>query len=171
MAFSLLLSTPSDHNYNAALRLYGPPAMFQEEFKLPAKPHNAWTESNKEILHQVSYNLTRISNEEFSAVKGYRVCRHTGVEKLSWDYCLESTYIESSEENLILFCRDEEILEERGLDWISMSSFYTAIRFLSFSTMCLSSRWKPIGRMRKRIEFYHSFPFDGFEWTFPKIEG
>ena len=33
-ALSLLLSTLSDYNYNAALRLYGPPAMFQEDLDM-----------------------------------------------------------------------------------------------------------------------------------------
>ena len=125
MAVSLLLSTSADHNYNAALRLYGPPAMFQDDLKLPAKPHNAVTETNDETLRRLGYDLTGINNEELSAIEGYRMFRHAGGDHQSWGYCLESARVENSEEVLILFRRDEEIHKERFLDWVPLSIFYT----------------------------------------------
>ena len=43
MAFPLFLSS-RDHNFNAALQLYGPQAMFANNI-VPAQPHNVVTES------------------------------------------------------------------------------------------------------------------------------
>ena len=212
MACSLLLTilTSSDHNYNAALRLYGPPAMFQEDLKLPPKPCNARTETNAEILRQLSRDLTNINNFELSAIDGYRMYRHAGVDQPSWGYCLESARVEDSKEDLILFRKDEKIHEERFLDWVPLSSCYTVEGAKSYDVsytgpseevlqailelfrdvfeFALKTNWS----YEKRIEFYHSFPFeelptrksikafrqtlfscpafDGFDWTFPEVE-
>jgi len=207
---SLLLSTSPDHNYNAALRLYGPPAMFQDDLKLPAKPCNAITETNNETLRRLSHDLTGINNVELSAIDGYRMFRHAGGDCPSWGYCLEAARVEGSEEVLILFRKDEEIHEERFLDWLPLSSFYTVKQALFYDVayaglseeavqeilelfrdvfeFAMKTEWS----YEKRIEFYHSFPFeelptresviafrrtlfscpafDGFEWTFPEIE-
>jgi hypothetical protein len=211
LAFSLLLSTSSEPNYNAAMYLYEPPAMFQEELKLPPKPCNAMTETNDEILRRLSHDLTSITNEELSAVNGYRMFRHAGGDCPSWGYCLESARVENSEEILILFRKDEEIHEERFLDWLPLSNFHTFEQAMHYDVahvgpteealqeilelfrdvfeFAMKTEWS----YEKRIEFYHSFPFeelptrksvmafrrtlfscpafDGFEWTFPEIEG
>ena len=58
-------------------------------------------------------------------MNGYRMFRHAGGEYPSWGCCLEFAQVEGSTENLILFRRDEEIHEEKLLDWVPLSSFYT----------------------------------------------
>jgi len=177
-ALSLLLSTLSDYNYNAALRLYGPPAMFQEDLKLPPKPCNARTETNAEILRQLSRDLTSIGNLELSATDGYRMFRHTGDDQPSWGYCLEFAQVEDSKENLILFRKDEEEQEERSLDWVPLSNCYTVEQakrydvsyigpseevlqvilelFRDVFEFAMKTNWT----YEKRIEFYYSFPFE-----------
>ena len=76
LALSLLLSTSPDHNYNAALRLYGPFAMFSPDLQLPSKPHNSMTETNDETLRRLGHDLTGIDCEELSSIDTYRLCRN-----------------------------------------------------------------------------------------------
>eukprot|EP00590_Aulacoseira_subarctica_P007040 CAMPEP_0172424048 /NCGR_PEP_ID=MMETSP1064-20121228/20708_1 /TAXON_ID=202472 /ORGANISM="Aulacoseira subarctica , Strain CCAP 1002/5" /LENGTH=188 /DNA_ID=CAMNT_0013165777 /DNA_START=135 /DNA_END=701 /DNA_ORIENTATION=- len=184
--------------------------MFQEELKLPPKPCNTRTETNAEILRQLSRDLSNIYDLELSAIDGYRMFRHAGSDQPSWGYCLESARIENSEESLILFRRDEELHEDRFLDWVPLSSCYTLEQakscdvsytgpseevlrailelFRDVFEFALKTNWS----YDKRIEFYHSFPFeelpsirsvkafrrtlfscpafDGFDWTFPEVE-
>lgn len=91
MAFSLLLSTSADHNHDAVLCPYGLPTMFQDDLKLPSKPHNVVTETNDETLHWLGYDLTGIKNEELSVIDGYHnMFRHADTGHPSWGYCLES---------------------------------------------------------------------------------
>ena len=122
MACSLLLSTltSSDHNYNAALRLYGPPAMFQDELKLPSKPHNARTESNDENLHRLGYDLTGDGNEELSAVAGYCVSMTCPIQDClfrwiftMWNKCLlQESQIPTKDMYKIYFSAFELILDD-----------------------------------------------------------
>ena len=51
--------------------------------------------------------------------------RHAGADQPSWGYCLKLARVEDSEDNLILFRRDEEIHEERFLVLVPLSSCYT----------------------------------------------
>jgi len=83
------------------------------------------TETNAEILRQLSRDLTSIVDLQLSAMNGCRMFRHASGEYPSWGYCLELAQVEGSTENLILFRRDEEINEEKLLDWVPLSSFYT----------------------------------------------
>ena len=78
LALSMLLSTPSEHKYNIAMYLYDPPAVFQDDLKLPPKPYNAKTETNDETLRRLSHDLTGIINKELSVIDRYRMFRHTG---------------------------------------------------------------------------------------------
>lgn len=89
--------------------------MLQEELKLPLKPCNARTETNAEILCQLSRDLTSLYDLELTAIDGYRMFRHAGAKQPSWGYCLELARIEESEDNLILFRQDEGLHEDRCL--------------------------------------------------------
>ena len=126
----------------------------------------------------MSRDLTSISNLELSAIDGYRMFRHAGSDQPSWGYCLESAQVRGIEDNLILFRRDEEIHEERFLDWVPLSSCYAIEQakgygvsytgpseeipksilelFRDVFEFALKTNWS----YEKRIEFYHSFPFE-----------
>jgi len=152
--------------------------MFQENLKLPPKPYNARTETNAEILRQLSRDLTSIDDLDLSAIEGYRVYRHAGTEQPSWGYCLESARVEDANEDLILFRKDEEIHEERFLDWVPLSSCYTLeqaknydVSYAGPSEEILRSilelfrdvfefAYRTHWSYDRRIEFYYSFPFE-----------
>ena len=53
--------------------------MSETELNLPVKPPGARTESNEEILRQLSYDLSVFGSEELTAKQGYRVYMHTGI--------------------------------------------------------------------------------------------
>ena len=152
--------------------------MSDSELKLPAKPPGARTESNEEILRQLSNDLSVFGSEELTAKQGYRVYRHTGTANPSWGYCLELAKIEASDENLILFRKDKEVHEDLFLDWIPVSNIYTFKNsklhyvpyigptedvlheilelFRDVFEFAMKNNWS----YEERIEFYHSFPFE-----------
>ena len=69
MAFSLFLSS-RDHNFNAALQLYGPPAMFANNI-VPALPLNVVTETNQETLAWMRQDLAWIDEQLLTAIFRY----------------------------------------------------------------------------------------------------
>ena len=93
--------------------------------EIPPKPCNARTESNAEILRQLSHDLSSIYDLELTAIDGYRMHRHAGVDQPSWGYCLESARVEDSIDDLILFHEDEGIHERGCLKWVTLLNFYT----------------------------------------------
>ena len=154
--------------------------MSEGELKLPVKPPNARTFSNMEMLRQLSHDLTILGSEELvSAIHGYRIYRHAGLEKPSWGYCLEYARVEETDENLILFRKDIEGDEEKSLSWVPISSFYTVEQIklykVSYSgpsenvlqlllelfrdvfEFAMKTNWS----YEKRMEFYYSIPFEG----------
>jgi hypothetical protein len=154
--------------------------MHQEELKWPPKPHGARTETNAEILRQVSRDLASICDLELTALQGYRIFRHAGVEQPSWGYCLESARVEDAVDDLILFREDARAHEEGCLKWAPLLDFYTFDEAKSFDVpyvgpseeivrailelfrdifeFALKAKWTYDNRM----EFYHSIPFSDF---------
>ena len=150
--------------------------MFQREGKLPPKPCNARTETNAEVLRQLS-DLSSIYDLELMAIDGYRMFRHAGGIHSSWGYCLESVRVEGSNYNLILFRQDKGLHENKFLDWVPLSSCYTAREAASLAyaepskevvrvilelfrdvfEFALKANWS----FERRIEFYYSVPFAG----------
>ena len=53
MPLSTLWSASSNHNCNAALHIYGPPAMFSNDLRLPAMPASVARETNRETLEHL----------------------------------------------------------------------------------------------------------------------
>ena len=174
---SLFLSTSSSNsNYNAALHIFGPPTMFPSDLHLPSEPPNAVIESNEEILRRLGHDLTGI--DELSAIDVYRLFLHADSDHPTWGYCLEAARNEITNEIQILFHSDEEEDDERFLDWIPLSSFYTRKQALACYVSYVGSTeevmWLILELFRdvfecalktnwsfeKRIEFYHSFPFE-----------
>ena len=90
VAVPLFLSA-SDYNYNAALRLYGPPPMLAEGSIpiIPALPSNVVTESNRETLVRLKHDLARIGEQQLSAADAYRMCVCDELEQPFWGYCVE----------------------------------------------------------------------------------
>ena len=154
--------------------------MQQEELKWPPKPCNARTETNAEILRQVSRDLASIYDLELTALQGYRMFRHSGAEQPSWGYCLESARVEDAVDDLILFREDTETHEEGCLRWVPLLNFYTVDQAKSFNVPYIGPpeeivweilelfrdifefAWKAKWTYDKRMEFYHSIPFHEF---------
>ena len=62
MAFSLFLNMSPDYHYNATLRSYDSLTRYANDLELPAEPHNAVRETNRETLRRLSHDLTSIAN-------------------------------------------------------------------------------------------------------------
>ena len=111
----------------------GSSPMFLCDCHLPSEPPNAVVESNEEILRRLGHDLTGIDREELSAIDAYRLFLHADSNYPTWGYCLEAARNEVTNEVQILFCGDEETTEEeRFLDWVPLSSFYTRKQALAF---------------------------------------
>lgn len=65
LPFPLLLSS-LDHNYNAALQVFGLSAMFDKLY-LPPLPPNLVMEANRESLIRLGRDLSLIKNQQVSA--------------------------------------------------------------------------------------------------------
>lgn len=178
---------------------------------LPSEPPNAVVESNEEILRRLGHDLTGIDNGELSAIDAYRLFLHADSNHPTWGYCLEAARNRVTNEIQVLFRRDKGALNEEGfLDWVPLSSFYTQTQALACNVTYVGPTeevmWEILELFRdvfecalktnwsfeKRIEFYHSFPFDelptreavyafrrtlfgcpafaDIEYTFPEIE-
>ena len=65
LVFPFFMSS-ADHNYTAALQLYGPPAMYSNDV-IPALPPNAVTETNRETLVRLKHDLPWIEEQQLTA--------------------------------------------------------------------------------------------------------
>ena len=181
VAVPLFLSA-LDYNYNAALRLYGPPAMFAEGSIpiIPALPFNVVTESNRETLVRLKHDLAWIGEQQLSAADAYRMCVCDELEQPFWGYCVESARADDSKEILVLMRSNEGRTRASTLRWVPMSKVYTRkhahLRYKVVDTegpaedvvieilqvLCeafeyaVEDNWS----YKKRLEFYHAFPFD-----------
>ena len=125
MVISLLLSSFSDHNDNAVVRLYGPQAMFTQDLLLPSAPPNAKRETNLETLRRLSRDLALINEGELIALDAYGLVRKTEDGKSSWGYCCEAAREEDTNEIFVLIRTDETDTVERALYWVPLSQLQT----------------------------------------------
>ena len=93
MAFSLFLSSASDHNYNASLRLFSLPAMFASDLLLPSPPPNAVRETNLETLRRLGHDLALLDQGELTAVDAYRLFGNAADGRPSLGHCLEAARV------------------------------------------------------------------------------
>mmetsp|Transcript_14017 Transcript_14017/g.20062 ORF Transcript_14017/g.20062 Transcript_14017/m.20062 type:complete len:283 (+) Transcript_14017:154-1002(+) len=178
LAFPLFLSS-ADHNYNAALCIVGPLAMFANEMCLSSMPPNAVRESNRETLHRLGGDLAQIDNQQLSAVDSYRMLGHDECDRPFWGYCVESARVDNTNEILILIWSDEEDNIARALRWMPLTDLYTRKQaqlfyqvqykgpseevmheilqvFRDLFEYAAETNWS----YEKRLEFYCSFPFE-----------
>ena len=167
-----------NHNYNAALRVFGPPAMVDDLF-LPPLPPNVLIETNREALIRLGRDLTLIENQQFTAVNMYRRFGFDEDDRPYWGYCVESACSDFTNESLILIRVEEEDGIERALRWVPRDSVYTREQAELFYDEQYSGppeevMWEIVEIFRdvfeyatvsnwtyeKRLEFYHSFPFE-----------
>ena len=180
MAFSLFLNMSPDYHYNATLRSYDSLTRYANDLELPAEPHNAVRETNRETLRRLSHDLTSIANEEHKALDIYRLYLHGDSNTLStWGYCLEAAHVNTTDEVLILFRNDEDEGMKRTLCWLPLSvlctkrqaqSYYQVSHtgpseegmhevlqiFRDVFEQATATKWS----YEKRLEFYYSFPLD-----------
>ena len=185
LAVPLFLSS-RDHNYNAALRHFGPPSMFDDDLYLPPLPPNTAMETNREALIRIGRELDLIENQQFSsAVEMYRRFAFYENDRPYWGYCLESACNDFTNEPLLLIRSEEEDGIERTLRWVPRDSMYTwrhaelfyneqyagpseEVRreilalFRDVFEYAAESDWS----YEKRLEFYHSFPCEKFSTSF-----
>ena len=181
MAFSLFLSMTPDHNHNPTLYLLGPPGMFgDDELHLPALPPGTVRETNSETLRRLGHDLSLISRQELSAVGAYRLYLPVDGERSSWGYVLEAARVSTTNEVLLLFRNDEGDGIARSLRWLPLSLLCTVTQakvsyqvsyegpaeevmwailhvFHDAFEFATDTNWSYV----KRLEFYHSFPFEG----------
>jgi len=178
LSFPLLLSA-ADHNYNAALRLYGPPAMVAGDMQLPSEPRNAVVETNRETLFRLGRELALIGREELTAVDAYRLYLPAACNQSMWGYCVEAARVVDTNEILVFFRSDEDEYYDRTLRWIPLSRLCTRKQaqasyqvqyigpaeevmyeilqlFRDVFEVSAGRNWS----YQKRVEFYHSFPFE-----------
>ena len=176
--FPLFLST-LDHNYNAALQLYGPPAMFANDV-IPALPPNAVTETNLETLVRLKHDLSWIDEQLLTKADAYRMYMFNIVQKPCWGYCVESARVTDSKEILVLMRSNEGRTCASMLRWVPMSQVHTKknahllykvadtegpvedvmIEILQLLSEVFEYAVADSWSYRKRLEFYHTFPFD-----------
>jgi len=180
LSLPLFWSSSSDHNYNAALRIYGPPAMFSYDLRLPDFPAGAVRETNGETLERLERDLTLIGDNQLSAVDSYRLYGYDERDRPFWGYGVEAARVVNSADVLILVRSDEEVSVGKALRWMPLSSLYTRRQaFLLYEVtdtegpteeamleilgvfrdvfeFAMYTNWS----YRARLEFYHAFPFE-----------
>eukprot|EP00590_Aulacoseira_subarctica_P009092 CAMPEP_0172414892 /NCGR_PEP_ID=MMETSP1064-20121228/1498_1 /TAXON_ID=202472 /ORGANISM="Aulacoseira subarctica , Strain CCAP 1002/5" /LENGTH=209 /DNA_ID=CAMNT_0013151755 /DNA_START=71 /DNA_END=700 /DNA_ORIENTATION=- len=169
-----------DHNYNAALRLFGSPSMFASDLRLPAMPPNAVGESNWETLVRLGEDLTLITDDQLSALDSYRLFGHDEMGQPFWGYGVESARVGIAKEIVVLMRSDEQGDTDRALRWMPLAKLYTRKQarliyqvldtespteeamhailelFRDVFECAVETNWT----YEKRLEFYHSFPFE-----------
>jgi len=178
VAFPLFLSL-TDHNFNAALQLYGPPAMFVDDV-IPALPPNAVSETDRETLVRLKHDLAWIGEQQLSAADAYRMYGYDELDQPFWGYCVESARVDNSRDILVLMRSNEGQTRASTLQWMPMSKVYTRkhahllykvvdtkgpaedvmIEILRVFSEVFEYAVKDNWSYEKRLEFYHAFPFD-----------
>lgn len=178
LVLPLFLSS-TDHSYNAALRLFGPPAMFGNDI-VPALPTNAVTETNRETLTRLRHDLACVDKQLLSAADEYRMYVDDGHNQPAWGYCVESASVEDPRDILVLMRVVEGRARSVTLRWLSMSKVHTRknahllyrvvdtegpaenvmIEFLKVFRDVFECAVEDGWSYEKRLEFYHAFPFE-----------
>ena len=180
LPLSMLWSSSSNHDYNAALHIYGPSAMFPSDLELPAMPASAVRETNRGTLERLAHDLILIGNDQLSAADSYRLFGHDELDRSFWGYGVEAARMDDSREILVLMRRDEEATLGKTLRWMPLSKLYTRKQALLFYEVtdtegpteeamheilevfrdvfefAVADNWS----YHKRLEFYYAFPFE-----------
>ena len=127
-----LFLSSMDHNYNAALRLFGPPSIFDDDLYLPPLPPNTVMETNFEALVRIGRELDLIENQQVSsAVEMYRRFGFDENDRPYWGYCVESACNDCTNESLLLIRSEEEDDMEKTLRWVPRDSMYKQSCFIT----------------------------------------
>mmetsp|Transcript_18251 Transcript_18251/g.25955 ORF Transcript_18251/g.25955 Transcript_18251/m.25955 type:complete len:131 (+) Transcript_18251:51-443(+) len=118
-----LFLSAMDHNYNAALRVFGPPAMFDDLY-LPPLPPNVVIETNREALVRLGHDLTLFENQQFSALDMYRRFGFDEDDRPYLGHCVESPCNDVTNEALLLIRIVDEDGIERALRWVPRDRIY-----------------------------------------------
>ena len=175
----------SEQSSSAAHYLCTPPGIFRVNLRLPALPPNVVRETNSETFRRLGHDLSVIDRHELSAVTAHRLyLPNGGSSHSSWGYGLEAARDRATNEILVLFRNDEEDGTERTLRWLPLSTLCTVRQaevsyqayyrgpseevmrailhvFHDAFAFAADSNWSYV----KRLEFYHSFPFEELSTT------
>ena len=119
-----LFLSAMDHNCNAALQVFGPPAMFHNLY-LPPLPPRKVIETNREALVRLRNDLTLFENQQFLAVDMYRWFGFDEDDRPYWGYCVESACNDATNEALILIQIEDDDGIERAMRRVPRDSMYT----------------------------------------------
>ena len=181
LVFSLFANS-LNHNYNAALQLYSPPAMFTSDI-VPALPDRADTEDNRETLERLRHDLRLCSEGVLSASDLYRFFGYDDDERPFWGYCVESACVAETKEIFMLMHITNDRTQARVLRWIPMEKLFTRkhahlvykvfdvygpgdvvmMEILELLEEVFEIAVKDEWSYEKRMEFYHAVPFDGLD--------
>ena len=118
-----LWSALSNHNYNAALQIYGRPAMFSNALQLPALPTYAVRETNRETLERLGHDLTLIGDSQLSAADSYRLYGHDELDRPFWGYGVEAARVDDSRGILVLIWSDDfKLFSDRNCCFLRITS-------------------------------------------------
>ena len=169
----------SDHDYNAVLRLYGPPAMFSSDI-IPPLPKGAKTEGNHETMERLKHDLRWSSEDVLSTTDSYRFFGYDENERSFWGYCVETACVDETKEIFMLMRSNDERTQASVLRWMPMEKLFTRkhahllykvfdvdgpgevvmIEILQVLKEVFEYAVRDNWSYEKRMEFYHAFPFD-----------
>jgi len=177
----LLLMSAAELNYNVALHLYGPPAMFLSNI-IPALPDGAETENNRETLERLRHDCRLSMEGVLSAGDLYRFFGYDENERPFWGYCVESACVAETKEIFMLMRSNSDLTQASVLRWMPMEKLFTRkhahlvygvfdvygpgdvvmLELLHLLEEVFEYAVRDNWSYEKRLEFYHAFPFDGF---------
>jgi hypothetical protein len=153
--------------------------MFTQDLLLPSAPPNAKRETNLETLRRLCRDLALINEGELIALDAYRLIRKTEDGMSSWGYCCETAREENTNEIFVLIRTDGTDTVERALNWVPLSQLQTRKHAQLFCEIAYEGPTEEVMQAilylirdafefaadtnwsyRKRLEFYHSFPFE-----------
>mmetsp|Transcript_1190 Transcript_1190/g.1826 ORF Transcript_1190/g.1826 Transcript_1190/m.1826 type:complete len:197 (+) Transcript_1190:364-954(+) len=178
MAFSFFMSA-ANHNYNAVLHLYSPPAMIVNDI-VPTLPPNAVTETNRVTLTRLKHDLVLVEEQLLSAADAYRMYVCNGHDPPFWGYVVESAQVDGPRDILVLMRGNTGLTRGTTLQWMSMSKVFTRkhaylrekvidvegpaedvmIAMLQLLRDVFEYAVEGNWSYEKRMEFDHAFPFD-----------
>mmetsp|Transcript_3619 Transcript_3619/g.5387 ORF Transcript_3619/g.5387 Transcript_3619/m.5387 type:complete len:183 (+) Transcript_3619:114-662(+) len=153
--------------------------MFGADLHLPSMPPNTVGGSNVETLRRLGRELTLINNGELAAADAYRLYHPTASTRPCWGYSLEAAREDITNEIVVLFRSDENYSYDRALRWVPLAELATRKQaqltyhmqevgpaedvvheilgvFRDVFEFAVAANWSH----EKRLEFYHSFPFE-----------
>lgn len=147
---------------------------------IPALPLGAVTETNRETLKRFKDDLAWVDEQLLSAADAYRMYIYEDPDHPVWGYCVENAQVENPRDILVLMRSNGGQNHATKLQWMSMSKVYTRklahlrygivdtegpaedvmIEILQLLRDVFECAVEDGWSYRKRMEFYHAFPFD-----------